>query len=72
MISGIDASQLTTLRTRTSDALDELAEVDSNDAAAARAMRAVRLTRYTLEWFWMPAIEDLLSSLTATERSARV
>ena len=65
--SRFDPVLLAQLRARAADALDELGELRSHDPAAAGAMRALRLTRHTLEWFWIPALDDLLSS--SNERS---
>ena len=59
--SRLDPEPLAQLRARAAGALDELAHLRSHDPAAATAMRAVRLTRHTLEWFWIPALDDLLS-----------
>jgi hypothetical protein len=53
---------LARLRARTSDARDELDEIRSGDPCAATALRAVRLTRYTLDGFWIPALDDLLTA----------
>jgi hypothetical protein len=57
-----DPVSLAELRARTADALDELRELRSHDPAAAGAMRALRLTRHTLEWFWIPALDELGST----------
>ena len=51
------------LRARAADALDQLREVRCNDPAAAMAMRVVRLTTYTVEHFWIPALDRLTDSL---------
>lgn len=57
-----DPDRLARMRARTADALTELDELRSHDPAAASAMRAIRLTRFTLEWFWVPALDDLLAA----------
>ena len=57
------------LRGRTADALFQLGELRSHDPSAATAMRALRLTRHTLEWFWIPALDDLLSPHCETQNS---
>lgn len=44
---------------RTHDALDELASIHDHDPAAAGAMRAIRLTEYTLDRFWLPALDRI-------------
>lgn len=68
----IDPVSLAELRARTADALDELSELRSHDPAAAGATRAVRLTRHTLEWFWIPALDDLLSTRRETHGAGPV
>lgn len=57
-----DSSPLPRLRRRTCDAIGELSRLHSHDPEAASAMRAVRLSRYTLELFWLPALDDLLNA----------
>ena len=57
-----DSSPLPRLRRRTCQAIGELARLHSRDPEAASAMRAVRLSRYTLELFWLPALDDLLDA----------
>lgn len=59
---GADSSPLVGLRCRTGEAIAELARLHSRDAQAASAMRAVRLSRYTLELFWLPALDDVLNA----------
>ena len=54
------SDSLAQLRARTGDALcelEELTELQRHDAAAHGAMRVVRLTLYTLESFWIPALD---------------
>lgn len=41
------------------EALAELRAMRCDDPAAARANDAVRLTVYTLETFWLPALETV-------------
>jgi len=53
-----DPDSVARLRARTVDALDQLADLRSHDPAAASAMRAVRLARHTLEWFWIPTLDE--------------
>ena len=45
------------LAARAHDALDELESLHDGDPAAAAAMRAIRLTEYTLDRFWLPALD---------------
>lgn len=59
---GADSSPLPQLRRRTCEAIGELARLHSRDPEAASAMRAVRLSRYTLELFWLPALDELLNA----------
>lgn len=60
-VPAFDPDLVAELRARALDALEDLADLRSHDRAAASAMRAVRLARHTLEWFWIPTLDDLLS-----------
>ena len=48
------------LLARATDALNELREVSCHDPGAVPTMRVIGLTGYTLEHFWIPALERQL------------
>lgn len=56
------------LLARATDALCELREVGCHDPAAAHAMRVIGLTGYTVEHFWIPALERQLGRVAPPER----